>query len=196
MDLSTQKEIAAEVLHKIKQGVDTDAVIAGGAPRNWDEAKLANDIDIYLRSNSVDTAGMIKGMLSKVLGFDVKADTLYSSAHYDLGKTFSIQKIFGFTHKGVKFQLMFIKPKKIWEKGQLAKEVMGNFDLGINMLYVDWDFISGGLTTKTDEYHRDRNNKTLTMYVDNMTDSQLRQCLRVHLPKMQSYYPEYSLVIN
>jgi hypothetical protein len=49
--LYRQKEIAAEILGLLSQNGHPEAVVAGGAPRNWAEYKAANDLDIYIRHN-------------------------------------------------------------------------------------------------------------------------------------------------
>lgn len=46
MNVTDQKQIAKQVLDKIKQ-LDYRAIIAGGAARDWYFNRLANDIDIF-----------------------------------------------------------------------------------------------------------------------------------------------------
>lgn len=197
MNITEQQDIAAEVLRSLLYHVDSDTIIAGGAPRNWDEGKLANDIDIYLRSHAVDTLSMTEAMLSAALGFKVKQEQNVDLNKYNLGTSFVIKKIFAFEYKGVLFQLMFIEPQEVWSKGELPKKVMNHFDLGINMIYASWGFLSNPRKlNKTAEYNSDREGRTLTLYKDNMSDQQLRHCISTHLPKMQNYYPEYKLVIK
>ena len=197
MKITEQQDIAAEVLRNLLYHVDSDTIIAGGAPRNWDEGKLANDIDIYLRSNAVDSVSMTEAMLSSALGFKVKQKQNVDCTNYNLGISFSIKKIFAFEYKGVLFQLIFIEPQEVWGKGELPTKVVNHFDLGINMIYASWGFLGNPRNlNKTSAYDSDRKNRTLTMYKDNMSYQQLRHCLSNHLPKMQKYYPDYKLVIK
>lgn len=51
--INTQKGLAAEILGRIHNAFDPSAVIAGGAPRDWDMGRLANDIDIYIDSSTM-----------------------------------------------------------------------------------------------------------------------------------------------
>lgn len=51
--LKTQKGLAAEILGRIHNAFDPSAVIAGGAPRDWELGRLANDLDIYISSHTM-----------------------------------------------------------------------------------------------------------------------------------------------
>ena len=53
MLINIQKDLASEILGRIQNAFDPSAVLAGGAPRDWEIGRLANDFDIYLDSHTM-----------------------------------------------------------------------------------------------------------------------------------------------
>ena len=50
MDIDYQKKVADEVLQKLRT-YDKNAILAGGAPRDWYLGNLARDLDFYFSTN-------------------------------------------------------------------------------------------------------------------------------------------------
>ncbi|MDA8817051.1 hypothetical protein N9N32_00305 [Alphaproteobacteria bacterium] len=48
-NFKTQREVAYQILSDVQNNFDPTAVIAGGAPRDWDLGLLASDIDLFIR---------------------------------------------------------------------------------------------------------------------------------------------------
>lgn len=194
--VKVQMQIANEVLVKIKRVIDNEAIIAGGAPRNWDEGKLANDIDLYMRSFNHGTKAKIATQVKTCLG--VENLELYQDTdamqHYTCGTDLNIVRLFGFILNGVKFQLIIMNPNHHYTN--FKSEVVKHMDIGLNRISCDWYSQYETSFNKTSEYVEDRRSHTLTLLTSSMSKDQLEHCMKVHLPKMQSYYPDYKLVIK
>ena len=52
--IDAQKDIATNVLDSLRQTVDPTALVAGGAVRNWYFKRPANDIDVFVKADSID----------------------------------------------------------------------------------------------------------------------------------------------
>lgn len=60
-EFNIQKSIAVKLLRQFQQ-IDPFAMIAGGAPRDWDCGQLANDLDIYLRMPNHNTLALVESV--------------------------------------------------------------------------------------------------------------------------------------
>lgn len=190
--LEEQKDISFEVLSKLKL-IDDSAIIAGGAPRNWDQGDLAKDIDVYLRWN-VERTYRVYQMLGLLLG--VVAPSRDITCTYSFGgDSFHLRKLVDFYYKDVLFQLIIIEEDVRLK--DFKSSIVSHMDIGINMISADW-YTEGDITrlNKTKEYCHDRDNKVLTLYQNVMNPEQLSHCMKVHLPKMVKYYPDYQLNIE
>lgn len=196
MAIQHQQDVSFKVLRGIKTFIDNDAIIAGGAPRNWDQGKEANDIDLYMRSLQTSNTSRFMLQIENALGQKLEWVQDVDMDGYQFGIGIEIIKIVGFKLDGVLFQLIVCNPSQEW--GDFKRRIVGHMDIGINRISADWysERKDKGRLTKTDEYRKDVDNRTLTLYKDCMTDEQLRHCMEAHLPKMQSYYPEYKLEIK
>jgi hypothetical protein len=192
MNVQEQKEISAEVLMALKC-IDCDAIIAGGAPRNWYFGELARDIDCYLRWH-VNTTGDATHTLSKLLGTPVFAEQAVDCTYSFGSDTFHLHKIISFKYKGVLFQLIIVKEDKPISNFEHA--IVNHMDIGINMISCDWYGLKCLDLNTSKAFLIDVTNKTLTLYQNVMNKEQLHHCMTVHLPKMMSYYPDYKLEIS
>ena len=191
--IEEQKDISFEVLSKLKL-IDDSAIIAGGAPRNWDQGDLAKDIDVYLRWN-VSRTYRVYEMLGLLLG-DVVTPSRDITCTYSFGgDNFHLRKLVDFYYKDVLFQLIIIEEDTRLDN--FKESIVNHMDIGINMIYADW-YCSGDTNhfVKTKAYELDRSCKRLTLYQNVMNPEQLSHCMRVHLPKMIKYYPDYKLCIE
>lgn len=195
MDINTQKEVSFEVLKTLKM-IDDSALVAGGAPRNWEEGKLAKDIDLYLRWN-VEGQGRMVQYLHELISPDIKMESNVDCTYHFGSDQFCMGKLLSFRYKGVLFQLIIIKEIEVLP--DFRKAILDHMDVGINR--ISWEpfyksEVLGGGFKYTEEYREDFDNKTLTLYSGCMNPEQLAHCLTKHLPKMQSYYPDYPLLIS
>ena len=188
-----QKNVAREVLVKVKNLIDSGAIIAGGAPRNWVMGKEANDIDLYLRSYC-NTSYRVKRQLEKALGVESLEYTQdYNSGSYAGIGGIEIVKLISFNYRGVLFQMIYCNPAKSYR--DFGSEVVNHMDVGLSRISCDWYSNHDTNIDKTSEFLKDLESKTLTLYSDCMTASQLEHCLKNHLPKMVRYFPDYELKI-
>lgn len=188
-----QKLTSLKVLQALKL-IDNGALIAGGAPRNWDEGKLANDIDCYLRWN-ISTTGSVLDALELLLNDEVLQESNVDCSYHFGDDSFHLSKLISFRYDGVLFQLVIIgEDKKI---PNFSQTILGHMDIGLNMIGCNWwNRADMEYYIKTKQYQQDRDNKTLTLYQNVMNPEQLQHCMTRHLPKMMSYYPDYKLTIS
>lgn len=188
MNFAEQQVIVDKVLRRIYKYIDSDAIVAGGAPRNWLFNKEANDIDLYLRSNVKNKFKLLEAILSNDVGVFEK-DTKSSFEHLQNygGLNVPITSLQGIRVDGVLFQFIFIDPSV----KNFRNTVLNHMDIGINRIgYDSWEYIY------TEEYRKDVSNKTLTLYSSCMCANQLKHCMTNHLPKMIKYFPEYKLLVE
>jgi len=197
----SQMQISRSVLHTIKKHMDPEAIIAGGAPRNWVDNVPANDIDLYCRSLH-PTTGKIIEQLREILSLDVGSDLEVifsddSGEYVDLG--FPIRDILEINISGVLFQIIVVDQPTLEaiDVGDFFSSfkdiIIQHMDIGLNKIYVDWKQDSDYRIQSTKHHEFDRVNKTLTLFPEIMTDQQLRHCMEKHLPKMIEYYSRYRI---
>lgn len=198
MTVGEQQQISNEVLHALHL-IDSYSFVAGGAPRNWKEGKLARDIDLYTLWGSCisNTVALRQIALSRLLGTNIEficendSDQAYSIG----GSCLSISKTSSFMYKGVLFQIIHIEKSATCD---FKKEVLHHMDIGLNR--IGWNpWYSSELNTAyilTDEYTEDRDNKTLTVYTGDLSEEQKKHCKHKHLPKMKRYYPDHEVVVT
>lgn len=51
-NFKTQRNVAYQILSDLQNNFDPTAIIAGGAPRDWDLGLLASDIDLFIRQEA------------------------------------------------------------------------------------------------------------------------------------------------
>jgi hypothetical protein len=194
MNIEQQQKVSFKVLQVLRK-IDKDAIIAGGAPRNWKEGKLANDIDCYLRW----FGGSCKDMcntLEELLGVPIRRVHEVTCSYFFGGDSFELKHIFSFSLDDVLFQIMVVAEKAPMS---FRKDVLNHMDIGINM--ISWEPRTEEQVLRDQGYHvtpartADIDNKTLTLYQNVMNKEQLAHCMRAHLPKMIKYYPNHTLKI-
>lgn len=170
LKLKDQKEIAIGVLKEIQEYVDKDAVIAGGAPRDWDRNELANDIDIFLTFKGKDFPKIIEKL------FKVKCGKAKVNA-YDVPGLIAVYDV---VIGEVKFQFIILERKL---------SLYRHFDTGISMIAHNGDRL-----IKTRWYENDIKDKKITVFIKNMPKAKILSCLNAHLPKLKKYYPDHEVV--
>lgn len=196
--LQKEKDVITEVLYAVRENVDSEAIVAGGCPRNHDEGKGCNDVDLYLRSYKKITSPRWKASLAMMLCVSEDALESYQDAecHYESSLGIEIKNVIGVVYKGIQFQFIFLKPDQEYFPS-FCECVVGHMDIGLNRVWYDIYSLKSGLyLNKTKEYVKDREERQLTLYTACMGDTQLSHCMNKHLPKMMNYYPDYSLTVN
>ena len=157
MNIEQQKQTAKKVLSKIK-ALDSRAIIAGGAARDWYFNNLANDIDIfyfheegnYCLDNIRRETAILKALLGvssiDVVGFNSgkkkESDQQPEDDFNNYLKNPSIVNVFECVIDGVKFQFIQLKKQNVnvstfaynmcqaWSDGGRIKTTK-LFDLGV-----------------------------------------------------------------
>ena len=194
-----QKEVANKVLRVLHQYFDRSAILAGGAPRNWDHDLPANDLDIYLRhslgSNFLRVFETLWNTCYNDIETDVTGTTLdfskprkHSEEEYK-GANIDIVRIDNLNIGGITVQFMCVNEKPVCYFEEL---ITNSFDVGI--CKISYNEYRGIL--KDSAYISDVVNKTITVFTKGLSDYQLKHCLTKHVPKMQDYYPDHRLTFE
>ena len=176
MNIEEQKRIAKEVLDKVKV-LDNQAIIAGGAARDWYFKNLANDIDIfyyheegrYCLDNIRKEVTLLKVLLGvdhiDVIGFNSGVETDKQIPEDDFNnylKNPDIVNVFECVIEGVKFQFIQLKERNVninkfaynmcqaWSNGEWIQTTK-MFDLGVKKeLLIE----TGELYSNTNKFKR------------------------------------------
>lgn len=114
--IKKQQKVASMALDIISV-LDDNAIVAGGAPRNWDHNMVANDIDLYLYAGEGRQAGQIHKHLKRLFGtvtpigltameFDDVTAKEHETCPYDC---MDIKWVFECKFMGETLQLIFMK---------------------------------------------------------------------------------------
>lgn len=156
MNIEQQKQVAKKVLRKIK-ALDSRAIIAGGAARDWYFNNLANDVDIfyfheegkYCLENIRRETTLLKALLGvsniDVLGFNSGLGEVEAEPEDDFNnylKNPNIVNVFECVIDEVKFQFIQLKRQNVnvskfaynmcqaWSDGE-SITTTNLFDLGV-----------------------------------------------------------------
>lgn len=182
-----QQYLSSTILKIIRENIDSEAIVAGGAPRNWDHERSANDIDLYFRCN-LNTQYATKNLLLKLFentGLDVEVKAHKNLSRYAL--SINIKHIIDLEINGVLFQFIVLADVT----GNFMQKVVKAFDIGICRIAY-----TGSNTYRSPEYNKDVTNSTITLYTKYLTDAQLRHSINNHVGKLLDYYVDHRLKIN
>lgn len=124
MNIVEQKLVAKKVLDKIK-ALDSRAIIAGGAPRDWYFGNLANDIDIfyffetntYCLQDIRQQLNILKCLLNiediKVLGIDPRNQAQWVDDFSNYIENPDIRNVYEATIDNVKFQFICLTKRNV-----------------------------------------------------------------------------------
>lgn len=104
MGIEDQKVIADELLAKIEL-IDKNAILAGGAPRDWWAGVEANDLDFYLYFIPENGIEHTRRTLEFLTGIELKY--LGADENYEGGMK-ELQAVLDGTYKGQKVQFMLM----------------------------------------------------------------------------------------
>lgn len=197
MTVDLQKEISKEVISILQKYVDKSVIIAGGAPRNWDEDILARDVDIYFRTHVNDIRDLLKTLLEDREGSNnlVFEDVGNLLDEYGESLDLSIREIKTARYKGVSFQFIVVELKDpIKQSYRFAQTVLDSFSINLSKIYSYCFPITNVLVSvKTTEYLQDRGRNTITVEAGRTSGKQLMKTIKRYLPKIESYYPTYTV---
>lgn len=221
-----QQKIAVEILAAMNGGITPiskvfksgHCIVAGGAPRNWYEHKLANDIDFYyLKSKrmhvydrlqslginplplegKIKQAGFadIKDKISPILKKATKYGT-FSMAAEDAVEEVDYNIMSGVTETKYKGQdVQFIEVNDNYCKKHKIKSlrefIMRTYDFEICKCV----FFESRELFVSAEANKDFRNKTLTVSISKLKQLRRWETLPGRAEKMQRYYPNHKLVL-
>jgi len=101
-----QKQVADKVLEQLYL-ICPEAIVAGGAPRDWYLGKPANDIDVYFSSTTTTASKLIKQLEKCFDGMQIKFEQQMGKNINPLYQTMEgLVRIIEFVLDGVKVQLI------------------------------------------------------------------------------------------
>lgn len=184
-DCKSQQDIAIEIYNK--SNCSGRLELCGGAPRNWFQNKLANDLDFYLQTGWMSAETFLNN-----LGPDAKYNISNSwGQHPVYRRNNKISKVYEFEYKGMKCNLITFDYNS--HMGPFHKQVWETFDFNICKFH--YDFGVGGINCSPSAMD-DLFNKTLTCSISNIIMYTGVNKLAARAAKMQSYYPDHKIVIN
>lgn len=107
LDMIQQMAVSDMVLAEIEK-IDPFAIIAGGAPRDWEHGIVARDVDVFLHVPDSWTIGVITRQLNKVCNIKPSAFKGEERMQW-YEKNPDIRAVFDWNHLGVDFQLIVVK---------------------------------------------------------------------------------------
>lgn len=194
-----QQALALDVLKKVVNysGIH-DSIIAGGAPRNWYENKLANDIDIFTYENSIDISSLeasLKVQWNLGPGWQITLRKSNQNKYGHAGNSI-IKRLWDFSINGQPFQLIHIN--KNWFETQsglvnphISEYVKETFDFDICKCWIDAYGVKNEIMA-----FEDFQNKTLTVSISKMQQYDRINSLHKRAAKLQGYYPNHKIVIS
>lgn len=198
--IEKQKAIALELLENLREKYPF-SIIAGGAPRDWDNNKEATDIDFWILPLDIYFS---KDSLEELINLrltDQESETkeyVVPKKHiYELIQIY-IDKIYKTEYKEMNIDFIIMKTDKtniefsIKNIENYRKAIYDTFDFGLCMNSYDFD----GYHPDT-RYENDKNNKLFTLYFDNISSFiSLQHIIKKHIKKLITKYPDYSINIE
>lgn len=164
--IKIQIELASLLLHNLKL-VDPSAILAGGAPRDWQRNQEASDLDFYLRAPNHNTNSS-RVLLLNSLGITAVDNITASDPQYK-GMPGLVAIYEGYKNKE-RINVIFREGSEChWEF----------FSNSLSMIY-----FNGYKTTLTELYE-------LTMKTGIVFISKGYDCNHPHIKKMKSKFPQY-----
>jgi len=106
-NLSNQIATADWILTKIEK-IDPFAIIAGGAPRDWEHGIVARDVDIFLNVPDSWTIGVMTRQLNNVC--DIRPSAFKGEERMQwYEKNPDIRAVFDWNYLGVDFQFVIVR---------------------------------------------------------------------------------------
>ncbi len=182
-----------QVLRKI-QRISSNAIIAGGYFRDKFNEIPYNDIDVYIQQPESKEAAEKFGdtefwkeylnlKVDSWKSIDNISNLTDTDKDYDSANNSSIITVFEMTKNKLVYNLIMVNSDPI-------VYVNKHFDFGICKTWCD-----GKKITFTKEFMSDVEHKTLTYTEGKVSNTKFVHAMHIHLTKLQSKYPQHSLVI-
>lgn len=179
-NIKMQQKVASDILYMLAKNNHPEAIVAGGAPRNWDFGRVANDLDVYL------SAPLLETELLEIIGVS-SFKNLGRSYQYSGIKT--IKKVIEANLGGMTVQ--FISMDINARSSRLFAEcVFETFDFGI--CKIAWTPCE---TIKSPSFNHDKDNQMLTVNMTKIHKFNNPASLPKRLKKMRSYFPNFNVDI-
>ena len=177
MNLLKQKSVVDKVMNKIFP-IAPNAIVAGGAPRDWFFGKVARDVDIFLyRPDLVTTSNIIAVFSSIKLNLHY-LEFLYSengdrTGHGTYISNPLISHVLECTYSGVNFQFIFMTESTF-------TSVVPHFPLNMSRIWY-----KDGELHPTGEFLHGVNTKSLIKMDEIYADG------HTYIDKIRKYFPDY-----
>lgn len=196
--IKKQKVVAAEFLNKLRV-INPAAIIAGGAPRNWEFNRPANDLDFFVQvpqgnvtsrnlEKSLETLGVTEVFnMATHSAPGVVRDAKAKGHQYD-ERMSDIHTVLEGKYQGEKIQVIFTKV-------ETYGYIEDHFDTSINMIWCDLGYYGKEeepklVTRKTPEYQSTERTGIIFVY-DNQN-----MYTNSHLERVASYFPSAPMAHN
>ena len=184
MELQPKLIQGLEAVKELEQYYDKISfVIAGGAVRDQIMGKPINDIDIYcnllMKSKAVQKT-FLQVLDTMFSGKWIGTPTTTFDSKYNKFHVTSVELI-----GGPKLEFISIDPK------DTIASIIDRFDIGLCQASIYKEKL-----WTSDEFQRDKENKTLTVYPNRLSSSQICRCFTYHLPKLILKYPEHEVRVS
>lgn len=176
------------VLRDFKRRLASSVWVCGGAPRNWDHGRIANDIDVYFYMSG-SKASFCKAAIASHLG--IQSDDIIklgsqSDAYYGLN---GIKFVYQVKLGGQEYQFIVMDSPV---GTNVADVVLDSFNC--DLCKIAWDPINEAYERTTD-YKTDRDMKRLTYRMYKLEESNAKLSMERHVPKLMKQFPEHTVVI-
>lgn len=179
--IEMQQKVAGDVLYMLAKNNHPEAVVAGGAPRNWDLGMAANDIDVYL------CGPLLESEFLDIIG--VHSFKTLGKKYDNYGNLKSISKVIEANLGGMTVQFITMD-RKYKNSEDFAGFVFNTFDFGICKIgWTPRGFIS------SPSFEHDKRNKMLTIDMAKLCELNDPKNLPRRLKKMRKYFPDFSVDI-
>ena len=167
----------------------TSAIVAGGAIRDSIMNTTVNDIDVYLL-DPAHCANSPTDIMNKRILYSIfshvqhEQDRLIEHSTTAKVKYYMndlISQVWNVFIGSAKIQVIVLKKDPV-------DFVLENFNIGLCQAYYDNTSI-----TLTPEFLNDMNNKTLTIVGEKMTQVDMDNTIRFHLPKLRAKFPNFKI---
>jgi len=194
-----QVEVTGRLLNGLRKEFGTGVCALGGAPRNWEKGLSARDVDIFLPyrgdQNEEDPyySKRLDSVLTKIFGEGVSNIYTHIDSQYAAIFETDLVVVYQFTADGQEFQVILIQEP---DDTNFITHLYNNTDIGLNEIIWRGLIHLGKPSFECSPNHlQDKKNKTLTIKNIQLNQQKITQLIFNHLPKMQSYYPDFEVKI-
>lgn len=173
-EIETQKEIAVELLNKLRV-IDPDAYLAGGAVRDWYFNKPAKDLDIYIEGQSSSQYQHLILAVQTLLGTEVSRVGREDSEQYASNP--NLLRVVQTQYNGIRVQIMQVQDRR---------KIVSTFPFGICQCGMNW----------LGQVHYSKAFKQEVKYQSLVLRNPLYKDGDKYLRKIRSYFPDWKYFNN